>query len=121
MKKSLFALLIIAIIFISSCEEPAYAKEELIGKWECYQINENGKIKPVIRGGISFSFEENSYDYTGGAYKEKGKWSIKGKNLVTQAEDLIEKKVEIGQLKNDSMTLNMVDNGIPTTLYLAKE
>lgn len=114
-------MLIFVFVLATSCEEPAYQREELIGKWDCFKIDENGKTKPVIRGGISFLFEESSYDYAGGSYKEKGVWSIKGKNLVTQAKVLVEKKVAIGKLENDTMTLNMVDNGIPTTLYLFKQ
>lgn len=93
----------------------------MLGTWHCFQWDDNGDRKDISKGNVNFNFETDKYQYKGGDHKEKGTWKIKGLNLVTQVEGLLAKEVEITRLSQDTLIIDMVDNGIPMTMYLAKE
>ncbi len=120
--KIIQATFLFVFLFILSCAPEAIHQEtDLIGTWNCYQWDDNGEMNDISLGRVNFTFEEGSYLYKGGEHREKGTWKIKGENLVTQVEGLLQKEVEIKRLDHDSLVLNMVDNGIPMTMYLVKE
>ena len=113
---------ILVFLFLFSCStEPIYLEKDLMGTWNCYQWDDNGEMNDISMGKVNFTFEQGSYLYIGGQHKEKGTWKIQGRNLVTQVQGLLQKEVEIDRLGQDSLVLNMVDNGIPMTMYLSKE
>lgn len=120
MKKLLFFPLFTIILF--ACQtESIHNEEDLLGTWNCYQWDDNGEMVEMSLGNVNFTFDEEKYLYKGGQHKEQGSWKIKGENLVTQVEGLLQKEVEIVRLSEDTLIIDMVDNGIPMTMYLAKE
>lgn len=121
MKILQFSLLFLLTLVFACTQESVYNEEDLIGTWNCYQWDDNGEMVDISPGNVYFNFEEDQYLYKGGQHKEKGTWKIQGVNLVTQVEGLLQKEVEIDRLANDTLILNMVDNGIPMTMYLEKE
>ena len=117
-----FFLILFGVIFLVACtSESVYQADALKGTWHCYQWDTNGDIKPLSKGTANFKVEDGEYYYKGGVHQEMGSWKLKGEKLVTQVEGLLQKEVEIRKLENDTMILDMVDNGVPMTMYLVKE
>ena len=121
MKKLFFSFLSFSFLFACTPESVIYNDSDLLGTWNCYQWEDNGEMNDIALGSVNFDFEQDSYVYQGGEHKEKGTWKIKGVNLVTQVEGLLAKEVEITRLSQDTLIIDMVDNGIPMTMFLAKE
>jgi hypothetical protein len=120
MRTILLSVTLLSILL--SCEtESIYNKADLLGTWNCYKWDDNGEMNDISKGNVNFTFEQDKYMYKGGVHKEQGSWKLKGLNLVTQVEGLLPKEVEIKRLSQDTLIIDMVDNGIPMTMYLAKE
>ena len=119
--RTLFFTAIILSLLFACAPEVVYNEADLLGTWHCYQWDNNGDMKDIAKGNVNFSFENDIYVYQGGEHKEKGTWKIKGLHLVTQVEGLMAKEVEITRLSQDTLVIDMVDNGIPMTMYLFQE
>lgn len=118
--RSILFMLFVSLMF-ACAPESVYNEEDLKGTWHCYQWDTNGDVESISKGTANFKFEDGEYYYKGGAHQEKGSWKLKGEMLVTQVEGLLQKEVEISRLSNDTLILDMVDNGVPMTMYLVKE
>jgi len=115
------SFLLLLFLLITACgeEQPAYDHAELLGSWVCTELYQNDQPQSVMAGTIKFKFEQDSlYHYQGGLHKEAGKWWLKGKLLVTQAEGELEKNVRIEELDSLHMLLIMNDRGIDTKMKL---
>ncbi|NNF01821.1 MAG: hypothetical protein HKN22_03985 [Bacteroidia bacterium] len=119
--KSIFFCCFFILLF-SNCEsDNRYSKSDLIGNWNCVILQQGSEKEVVKDGEITFSFEENSYDYKGFAYRESGEWHIDGPFLVTTMKGGKEKKAEINRISGDTLVLDMVDNGVMMQFYLLKD
>jgi hypothetical protein len=121
-KNPTIPFLLFAISFlVSACQEeqPAYDKAALLGTWTCTELYQNEQPQSFMAGTIKFWFENDSvYHYQGGLHKESGKWWLKGKLLLTQAEGELEKSVRIEELDSLHLLLIMNDRGIDTKMKL---
>jgi hypothetical protein len=118
-------LLPLLLLFLSSllisCEENLYEDKEFVGKWYCVEYVEMGEAQKLMGDHIVFDFhEDNTYNYKGGTYKESGTWRIKGNLMYTKREETLEKKVQIEDKTEKSVTLIMNDNGVPIEMKLEK-
>lgn len=121
MKKIMPLLLLFASTLLISCEENLYKDSEFYGKWYCVEYIEMGESQKLLGDQIVFDFySDNSYDYKGGSYTEKGTWRIKGNLMYTQKENSLEKKVEIEDKTPTSVSFKMNDNGVPVVMKLEK-
>jgi hypothetical protein len=122
LKTSFIPSLFLAIfLLLTACEEeqPAYDKAALLGNWACTELYQNDEPQSFMAGTIKFKFENDSvYHYQGGLHKESGKWWLKGKLLVTQADGELEKSVRIEELDSLHLLLIMNDRGIDTKMKL---
>lgn len=107
-----FCLLFCLVLF--SCENQY--ENQLLGKWQAYELLEEGKRLEVQPEVINFNFMENGlYTYQGTlTYKEAGNYYLKSDLLYTVDtvnEGSVEKAVRIMSLNPDSLLIKMNDRG----------
>jgi len=120
MKNIFLSFSFLSLLF--ACEpEAVYNESDLLGTWHCYQWETNGDMQQIGKGSVNFNFTPNKYEYKGGDYNEEGTWKFSGDLLVTKIEGLVKKEVKLARLSQDTLILDMLDNGVPMMMYLAKE
>lgn len=85
-KQFLFPLLAFAVIFASSCSKSP--KDVLKGSWTVSKLSMAGTPQdPELLGPFMYDLnEDGSYNYSEGAKKETGKWSVSEDNKVIHFE-----------------------------------
>ena len=111
MRISLFLFLLLAF---ASCENKF--SSQLIGKWQAFELLEEGTPLEVQPEVINFNFMENGmYTYQGTlTYKEAGSYYLKSDLLYTLDtinEGSVEKAVRIMSINSDSLLIKMNDRG----------
>ena len=117
-------LLLIGFLFVASCTNE---KEKLLpGNWQATEVLEEGEPLAVPVADIRFDFfEDGTYIYNSTLnYKEAGTYSIQSNllyTLDTVNQASVEKAVRIELLTQDSLHLQMKEQGKSRLLKLVRE
>jgi hypothetical protein len=103
-------LLTLGFLAVSACSNPA--EKALAGKWQGYELLEEGEALPLDPSEISFEFgADRTYAFSGTLnYREAGLFRIQGEYLFTRdtmSEGSVEKAVLLSDMSPDTLILKM--------------
>lgn len=118
---TLFIITITIIISLMSCRKDLVEEAELLGQWECVEIDKDGATPPL--NGLAFEFRKDS-TYTlkskEGIEAQKGTWYTLEDRLYTTPEGGKLMFVVLGRSGDDTLRFHQNRGGMPETWTMVR-